>query len=271
MRKELLGAISALALMTGAAHAQDAGSTQPGSLVGQGQTQQAQPQMGQAQPQTGQAQTQAGQSQQAQPPADQAQTGQTQMQPAEEGEAEVQIIPPEGEAEAQVETETEVQTETGGQADVQVIPPEGEADGEADVQVIEPAEDAEAEVQTDAAQTMAAGTTNVDELMGKSVVGSDGEELGEIADVILDAESGEAQQVVIASGGFLGLGERRIAVEYSELQIEPGADTIQASGLTQQSVESMPEFEYGENVVSVTRPATEAGAEAETEVDAVVE
>ncbi|HEV7371987.1 PRC-barrel domain-containing protein [Arenibaculum sp.] len=296
MRKELLGAISALALMTGAAYAQDAGSTQQAQpQAGQAQTGQAQTQTpppadqaqtGQAQTgqaQTGQVQTGQAQSGQTQPPAgqtqtDQAQTGQT--QPAEEGEAQVEIIPPEGEAEVEVETEapdaeaqaeTEVQTETEGQADVQVIPPEGEADGEADVQVIEPAEDAEAEVQTEASQTMAAGATNVDELMGMSVVGSDGEELGEIEDVILDAESGEAQQVVIASGGFLGLGERRIAVEYSELQIEPGADAVQAMGLTQQSVESMPEFEYGENVVSVTRPAAEAGAEAEAEVDAVVE
>lgn len=252
MRKELLGAISALALMTGAAHAQDAaGGQQPGQIVPQ-EAQDSQ-----------QGQTTLSQGSQAGSQAEQA-------PPAGEGQADVQIIPPEdgAETQAQIESQPPSQPETGteGQADVQVIPPEGEADGQADVQVIPPEGETDIQAQTEATQQQPAGTTNVDELMGKTVVGSDGEEIGEVEDVILDADSGEAQQVVIASGGFLGLGERHIAVEYSELQIDQGADTIQATGLTQQSVESMPEFEYGENMVSVTRPAGETGAEVETEM-----
>jgi sporulation protein YlmC with PRC-barrel domain len=235
MRKELLGAISALALMAGPAYAQNAADgQQPGQIVPQ-ETLDGQ-----------QGQTSLSQADQA---------GQT--PPAGEGQADVQMVPPAG--------------ETDGQADVQVIPPEGEADGQADVQVIPPEGETGTQAGTGMTGQQPAGTTNVEDLMGRTVVGSDGEEIGEIEDVILDADSGEARQVVIASGGFLGLGERRIAVEYGELQIEPGADTIQAAGLTQQSIESMPEFEYGENVVSVTRPAGEAGTEVGTQTDTVAE
>ncbi|HSK40992.1 MAG TPA: hypothetical protein VK943_14585, partial [Arenibaculum sp.] len=75
-----------------------------------------------------------------------------------EGDANVTIIEPEE-----------------GEAETTVIEPEAEGE-EAETTVIEP------ETEGEATETMAAGTASAEELMGMSVVGSDGEELGEISD-----------------------------------------------------------------------------------------
>ena len=55
---------------------------------------------------------------------------------------------------------------------------------------------------------------SADELIGKNVYGRDNNKIGEIEDVILDA-NGKAKQLVISSGGFLGIGEKQVAVDYT--------------------------------------------------------
>lgn len=108
------------------------------------------------------------------------------------------------------------------------------------------------------------GTTAYDrqsaqELMGKTVVGANGQELGEVTDVVLDPSTGQAKQLVISSGGFLGIGERTVAVDMAQAQIEPGKDQVQVSSLTQDQLEAMAEFEYEDNTVSLSRDKAAAG------------
>lgn len=98
-----------------------------------------------------------------------------------------------------------------------------------------------------------AGRTSAEKLMGKTVVDASGEELGDVKDVIMDANTGEARQIVISSGGFLGIGAKDIAVPFQQAQIQQGSDEITVSGLTRNQVEQMPEFEYDENTVSLSR------------------
>lgn len=101
-----------------------------------------------------------------------------------------------------------------------------------------------------AEQTQAADTVAIDQLMDKPVVGSDGEELGEVADVIIDPQTGEAQQLVISSGGFLGIGAKEIAVDFQEAQLSPEGDSVSISSLTQADVEGLPEFQRTEDMTS---------------------
>lgn len=90
-------------------------------------------------------------------------------------------------------------------------------------------------------------------LMGRTVVGSDGKELGSVEDVILDANSGEARQVVISSGGFLGIGEKNIAIDFSDAELLAGQDQVRVNNLTQAQVEQMEGFDYDQDTVSLGR------------------
>ncbi|QJE72487.1 PRC-barrel domain containing protein [Aerophototrophica crusticola] len=111
------------------------------------------------------------------------------------------------------------------------------------------------------------GTTAFDrqsaqELMGKTVVGANGQELGEVSDVVLDPSTGQAKQLVISSGGFLGIGERTVAVDMTQAQIQPGQDKVQVSSLTQDQLQAMKEFEYDDNTVSLSRNTDGEGSQA---------
>ena len=109
----------------------------------------------------------------------------------------------------------------------------------------------------------AASAASAEGLMGKNVVGSDGEKLGSVEDVIVDPASGEAKQLVISSGGFLGVGAKQIAVDFSQAQVgmdDDGDDPeIKLNGITQADVEGMPEFEYSDTMTSLSR-GTDTGA-----------
>ncbi len=59
---------------------------------------------------------------------------------------------------------------------------------------------------------------SADQMIGVSVYGADRNSLGEVGDIMLDKD-GKVDAVVIDVGGFLGLGEKPVAVSFSSLQI----------------------------------------------------
>ncbi len=61
---------------------------------------------------------------------------------------------------------------------------------------------------------LAAGTS----LCARTVMSSAGDVLGSISDLMLDLECGRVAYAVIASGGFVGIGERLVAVPWSALK-----------------------------------------------------
>jgi len=98
--------------------------------------------------------------------------------------------------------------------------------------------------------------TSAEEMLGRDVIGSDGEELGEVEDVIIDPTSGQARQLVISSGGFLGIGEKQIAVDFTQAKVQRGdggTPIIKLQNVTQADVESMPEFQYSDTMTSLNR------------------
>ena len=100
---------------------------------------------------------------------------------------------------------------------------------------------------------------SVDEMMGKTVRGSDGESIGSVEDVIIDPQSGEARHLVISSGGFLGIGAKQIAVDMTTAELTRQDDDLLLPNMTQADVEALPEFEMEEGMVSFNnRPDTAA-------------
>jgi sporulation protein YlmC with PRC-barrel domain len=82
-----------------------------------------------------------------------------------------------------------------------------------------------------------------EELKGREVEGLLGEDLGEIEDVII-GRNGQVEFVVVAYGGFLGLGENLVAVPYSALRPGPLEDSF-VVGFTKEKLEQAPAFERG--------------------------
>jgi sporulation protein YlmC with PRC-barrel domain len=72
-------------------------------------------------------------------------------------------------------------------------------------------------------------------LMGVDVYGSDNQKIGDIDEVLVDKE-GKIQAVVVGIGGFLGIGEKNVAIPYAQVQWmdEPArtAGTTPAGGVT---------------------------------------
>jgi len=82
-----------------------------------------------------------------------------------------------------------------------------------------------------------------DKMIGKEVAGSDGKTLGEIKDVLAGTD-GHLQSVIIETGGFLGMGGRRVAVPINKMHIH--GDRIGAD-LTQEQAADMPEYQQPAN------------------------
>ncbi|SMH54186.1 PRC-barrel domain-containing protein [Azospirillum agricola] len=93
---------------------------------------------------------------------------------------------------------------------------------------------------------------SVDSLMNRPVIGSDGERIGKVTDVILGPD-GQAQLIVIRSGGFLGIGGKDIAADLKLAEFEPGANAIRLREVTTASVRDMPEFRYDDSMTSLNR------------------
>ena len=65
------------------------------------------------------------------------------------------------------------------------------------------------------------GAWRASDLEGKDVYGADGESIGSISDVLL-SEEGEVIAVLVGVGGFLGIGQKDVAVAMDALEFGPG-------------------------------------------------
>lgn len=93
---------------------------------------------------------------------------------------------------------------------------------------------------------------SVDRLMDRGVIGADGSKIGTVTDVILD-DKGEAQYIVIHSGGILGFGGKHIAADLTLADLRTGTEAIHLREVTAASVRDMPEFRYDDSITSLTR------------------
>jgi hypothetical protein len=92
----------------------------------------------------------------------------------------------------------------------------------------------------------------VSAILGKSVRSSTDEDMGRIVDIIVSRD-GQVHAAIIDFGGFLGIGMRKIAVDWHALNFapagKPGSITLK---LTRNQVRLAPEYKRGEPVVVVS-------------------
>jgi hypothetical protein len=106
-------------------------------------------------------------------------------------------------------------------------------------------------------------------ILGKNVRSSAGEEMGQIVDVIVKRD-GQVRGAVIDFGGFLGVGSRKIAVDWGALSFpSSGAIDHAVLNLTRDQVRLAPEYRPGEPVVVLgsageLQPKPETSTQSET-------
>jgi PRC-barrel domain len=90
----------------------------------------------------------------------------------------------------------------------------------------------------------------VEGILGRQVLGAADENMGRIVDVIVD-HGGRVRAAVIDFGGFLGVGSRKIAVDWSALHFPPpGQPNAKISlDLTRDQVKAAPEYQEGKPIV----------------------
>lgn len=99
---------------------------------------------------------------------------------------------------------------------------------------------------------VAADTDNLgSRLIGQPVyssAGDDAEEIGNIDDLVFD-ESGQIKAVVIGVGGFLGIGEKAVAVDFQSLEFTLAADNTERWVLptTADALTAAPDFVWEED------------------------
>jgi hypothetical protein len=90
----------------------------------------------------------------------------------------------------------------------------------------------------------------VEGILGRPVLGAAEENMGRIVDVIVD-HSGRVRAAIIDFGGFLGVGSRKIAVDWNALHFPPpGQPNAKITlDLTRDQVKAAPEYQEGKSVV----------------------
>jgi hypothetical protein len=94
-------------------------------------------------------------------------------------------------------------------------------------------------------------------ILGKKVEGSGGEDMGRVVDILVDGD-GAPRAAVIDFGGFLGVGSRKIAVDWHLLQFRPSDRKAPMQLVVSRAdVQAAPEFKPQNEPAQVVAPPTE--------------
>ena len=99
----------------------------------------------------------------------------------------------------------------------------------------------------------------VDTLLGKEIRSTTGENMGRVVDVLVN-RGGQVRAAIIDFGGFLGVGTRKVAVDWRTIQFAPDGKLDRITlALSRNELRLAPEYKKGEPVVmlgpSTTPPA----------------
>lgn len=106
------------------------------------------------------------------------------------------------------------------------------------------------------AQEQAMNELRLEWITDATVTAPDGTGIGDINDLIVDGSTGQMIAAVIGVGGFLGIGEKQIAVPWTSLTVNYDAEEI-TSELTKEEADAAPEYVFREREAA---PGTEAPA-----------
>ena len=92
-------------------------------------------------------------------------------------------------------------------------------------------------------KTIARGWSATKQILGKPVYNDKNERVGEVDDLIIAPDS-SISYAIIGVGGFLGLGERQVAIPVSRLKHSEGRLVLPDA--TKEALQAMPSFQYAQ-------------------------
>lgn len=99
------------------------------------------------------------------------------------------------------------------------------------------------ELGTDTQASAAWDTMTADELTGKTVWGPNGENVGDVSEVVLDDQM-QVSEVIVDVGGFLGMGEKSVAIDPEQIALmKDGEDITLHIASTEAELKAMPEYQ----------------------------
>jgi hypothetical protein len=87
-------------------------------------------------------------------------------------------------------------------------------------------------------------TADTRKLIGRNVQNAANETIGEIESIYLDGQ-GRVAGVIVGVGGFLGMGERKVQLAWSDLTVTNNGEKV-TTAYTKDQLKAMPEFKYRE-------------------------
>ncbi len=100
----------------------------------------------------------------------------------------------------------------------------------------------------------ASGEMSTNAIIGASVKNNNKETIGTIEDTYVDKE-GAIKAVIVSVGGFLGIGDKHVAVKWSDIKFsQDGNNLVLMTNWTKESLKAMPDYKYQRRM-----PAKRAG------------
>jgi hypothetical protein len=97
--------------------------------------------------------------------------------------------------------------------------------------------------------------TDLFSILGKEVHSPSGQAMGRIVDLLVD-EQGQPRAAIIDFGGFLGVGTRKIAIDWNALRFDSGgAKEAVVADLDRDEIKAAPEYKNSREVVAIVTAA----------------
>ena len=93
-----------------------------------------------------------------------------------------------------------------------------------------------------AAASPGAPDVQADQIIGKSVVNAHGNNIGDIEDLVVDAN--DNIYAIVSVGGFLGIGDKQVAIPVDRLQVSE-ENVVLMSQASEEELKRMPAYEQG--------------------------
>jgi sporulation protein YlmC with PRC-barrel domain len=86
-----------------------------------------------------------------------------------------------------------------------------------------------------------AGGYSAKDLMGKNIVGPDGKQIAEVADLVIDPDN-SIKRVIVDVGGFLGIGAKPVAIDIDQLQKPADGKGDLRINMTKDQLNALPHY-----------------------------
>jgi sporulation protein YlmC with PRC-barrel domain len=102
------------------------------------------------------------------------------------------------------------------------------------------------------------GAVESSKIIGMKVKNTQGKDVGEIAQLVVNPADGKVTHAVLGKGGVLGVGEQKVALPWSDVKIQPDTEnrTRWIAVVDQAKLDGAPKYEARRDTAPAASPAT---------------